>query len=384
VNGKVWFTEGGQRAYTGVNPNHSRVVQFDPATSTFQVYNVPGDNNAISGLTYANGRMWFASSAHEVENYIVNGQPQRNVAHIPAKLVSFDPNQVPFTDGTTFDYSQAPLGLVCASGANEASCYHEYPFADCSSWPFFCSSNSNPTRPGNLLADPAGDIWFTDFGGAVAPCAMSSNPGPFCPASGIAPGNNLIGRVHPTTVIGTPSIDQFPLPAPITGNLAVSQFRSGPWALARASDGHIIVSEFLDSTLARLDVTMIPSGSCTQLDANGNNPCIQELVIPEARYPGSSVGGGFQTVNLADEGVQGIALDASGNVWFAQTAPNLQNRVASLGFVKADWSGIVRLPPLNPFPGRGAYSGAGLAVGPSGEIWFADFYRQRVGRLRAG
>jgi len=44
---------------------------------------------------------------------------------------------------------------------------------------------------------------------------------------------------------------------------------------------------------------------------------------------------------------------------------------------------MVRLPPLSLFPGEGGAAAAGIAIDPAtGDIWFAEFYRQRIGRLR--
>lgn len=70
--GRVWFTQGGALLYPPndllpgeVVPNHSRVISYDPATAAanrFRVYNVPGDNNQISGIPWdtGRGRVWFA------------------------------------------------------------------------------------------------------------------------------------------------------------------------------------------------------------------------------------------------------------------------------------------------------------------------------------
>jgi hypothetical protein len=51
--------------------------------------------------------------------------------------------------------------------------------------------------------------------------------------------------------------------------------------------------------------------------------------------------------------------------------------------VTPDFSFIARLPPLPRAAGEPATSAAGLAVDPrTGDIWFAEFWSKRIGRLR--
>ena len=73
--GNVWFTKGGQSPYDGVHPNHSRIIRFDPGKKKFRVYDLPGDNSQVSALAFVSGRIWYATGAHDVENYVENRQP---------------------------------------------------------------------------------------------------------------------------------------------------------------------------------------------------------------------------------------------------------------------------------------------------------------------
>jgi hypothetical protein len=57
-------------------------------------------------------------------------------------------------------------------------------------------------------------------------------------------------------------------------------------------------------------------------------------------------------------------------------------RAASLGFVTPDWKNVVLLPSLRPFPISAPANFAGVAIDHvSGDIWFAEFQRKRIGLL---
>ncbi len=383
--GNVWFTEGGQGAYGGIYPNRSRIVRFDPGKKKFRVYDVPADNSQVSAIAVVSGRVWFATGAHDVENYVVGGQPVVVRAHVPAKIVSFDPGRIPFGDGTTIDYSRVSLSRVCAVGSNETSCYHEYPipdsctlgtdgFADCTHGGWIA------TRPLSLLVAAAdGKVWYGDYGGPLARQPFLGTGLSFVFAS---PGNNVVGRVTPTsTVSGSPMIDLFPLAKPLAGGR--------PTTIAEATSGDIAISENLDNTFSLLSKTSVVGSpaTCMQLQANHKNSCMSEIFVPDFSYKdvdgtkhvavnGSSVDPG------QGEGVYGIGFDGDRNLWFTQTGPDQPNRLPSLGYVTPDWAKVVRLPPMGIFPARTGYSGLGMTVDQSGNVWFADFLRQRVSRLR--
>jgi streptogramin lyase len=381
--GNVWFTEGGQNGYGGIYPNRSRIVRFDPGKKKFRVYDVPEDNSQVSAIAVVSGRVWFATGAHDVENYVENGLPVVVRAHVPAKIVSFDLGRIAFGDGTTIDYSRASLSSVCAVGSNDTSCYHEYPIpdsctlgadgvADCTHGGWIA------TRPLSLLvAGVDGKVWYGDYGGPLArlPLFGSSFVIP-------SPGNNLVGRVQPTSVVsGSPAIDLFPLATPLVGGR--------PTAIAEATNGDIAISEYLDNTISLLRRTSVigSPATCMQLQANHKNSCMSEAFVPDFSYTDvdgtkhAAVNGSTVDPGQGD-GVYGIGYDGAGNLWFAQTGPDQPNRLPSLGYVSPDWTKVVRLPPMGIFPARTGYSGLGMTVAQNGDVWFADFLRTRVSRLR--
>ena len=65
ADGMVWFTQGGWETAASAS-NYSRVVAFDPTTSTMCTYDVPGDNaNVIRVAAVGSGQqmqIWFAES----------------------------------------------------------------------------------------------------------------------------------------------------------------------------------------------------------------------------------------------------------------------------------------------------------------------------------
>ena len=362
--GIVWFAEGGAYLYDGVNPNHSRIVAYDPVSRGFNVYNVPGDRNEILGLAWdrARWRVWFTESSR-----VYNCVPWLGCSTaLPARLVSFDPNRIPpdgrfaFAtagvacnggDGTTAGACSNVPGRACVTAgdcelaeqvcpggpSSDAACYHEYPIPD--------------TKPGHLVVDGAGAVWFTAHGGG-----------------------NYLGRLDPVTGV----VKAFPLPQPLQSSF----FGGAPWQIAVAANGDIVFTEFADSAIARFDISKLANPACLSLNASKQNPCITRLVTPGG-------GPGVQTVHS-------LAIDAKGNTWFSQGAPvDGLNLTTSLGYVTADWKGITMLPPLSLYPCGStgtdcgeppshpvAFAGAGVAIDRStGDIWVAEFFRRRLGRL---
>jgi hypothetical protein len=87
-----------------------------------------------------------------------------------------------------------------------------------------------------------------------------------------------------------------------------------------------------------------------------------------------------------------LAEDEDGNVWLTQYRWETSAGLApSVGFWKADRSGVVMFPTLSLFndssfvcpTGYAGYTGAGITVNrENGDVWFADYCRKRMGRLR--
>lgn len=361
-NGTVWFAEGGGSLYNGAHANHSRVVSYDPSSHAFNVYNVPGDKNEVLGLAWdeGRGRVWFTTSGRAYNCFPWYGC---SVA-LPARLVSFDPTRIP--PNNTFAFSTAGLTCnggspttagtcsnapsrpclvasdcvlaeqVCPSGvSDDSACYHEYPIPN--------------TTAAHLVVDAAGAVWFTAYAGG-----------------------DYLGRLDPST----DTLTAFPLPTPRQGSV----FGSAPWQIAVAANGDIVFTEFADGEIGRFDISQLANPACLTLNASNQNPCIETFVTPEL---GPSV-----------QKIHSLAIDPDGNTWFAH-AGNVPGLPGSLGYVTADWSGIVMLPPLSLYPcaadgsdcgvppGYPApFDGAGVAIDQSsGDVWVAEFSRRRLARL---
>jgi hypothetical protein len=77
-----------------------------------------------------------------------------------------------------------------------------------------------------------------------------------------------------------------------------------------------------------------------------------------------------------------VAFAADGRLWFGQHV-DAEDQPSHLGFFTADGRHVVRLPPLQRFPGGGVPAVDGVAVDPTtGDVYFCEFVRKRIGRLR--
>jgi hypothetical protein len=138
-----------------------------------------------------------------------------------------------------------------------------------------------------------------------------------------------------------------------------------------APNGDIYFNEAFDASVSRFDGSRADDPACLTLDAQGQNPCIESRVIPN-----------FDLVNQA---VHSIALDGEGRLWFTTRDAREEGaeNTASVGFVTAGFGAAVLFPPLEAFPGDGAAHNTGIAFDPAtGDVWFAEFLRKRIGRLQ--
>jgi streptogramin lyase len=390
---RVWFTQGGAEPYPGDEPDHSRVVSYDPRDASgagFRVFNVPGDHNSVFGVAWdaRRHRIWFTEAARQSEGF-------PPVVAQRARLVSFDPGRIPFDNHFDFAVSTAcapapdpqqpgrcsnvpwracltPDDCVLAEQicppdtADDSGCYHEYELP-----------GGDVYQPGHVVVHPDGSVWYTAYWGG-----------------------NHIGRLDPES--GGFSI--FPLPQPVgfdtcdyhrclcasvpvdascTDCCVLKTFGTAPWDIKVADNGDVVFSEYVNAAVARFDSARLSDPACRALDKSGSNPCIQQL-----RVPGTALV--YQ--------VHSIALGSDHNVWFTEAGPMSDAKASTaVGYVRADWDGTVLLPPLSLYPfynSTGAYcptdfdafvsfTGAGIAFdGVTGDLWFADYCRKRLGRLR--
>ena len=102
---------------------------------------------------------------------------------------------------------------------------------------------------------------------------------------------------------------------------------------------------------------------------NTHNPCIREI---------ADTG-----IDLTRDQMHSIAFAPDRRLWFSEHGPQKGATAASIGFVTADRGEVVRLPPLAAYSGNGNAGVAGLAIDPiSGDVWFCEFWRRRIGRIR--
>ncbi len=239
-------------------------------------------------------------------------------------LASFDPERIPYDNH--FDFSTSLMHQVCEEGEPTDDCYRVYRLPPGSK------------HPAHMVVDDHGLIWYTAYWG------------------------NRIGVLHPESG----RIIEYPLPEPIGLGDPVWVVGSGPWQMVEAPNGDIIFCEFFDSTIDRFIARRALDPDCRSLNGEGRNPCIVEWVVPGA--------------DLRNQRVHSIAYDLEGRLWFTQSA--VAEGDTSLGFITADWQTCVRLPDLNAFPARTYADGAGISVDPTtGDIYFCEFKRQRIGRL---
>ena len=309
-DGTVWFTQGGWPHYSGEYFNTSRVVQYDPLTREFACFNLPNDKASVVGVLIdeLRGMIWYTES----ESYSGNA-----IAAFPMSSMlsncAFDP------------YSSQQRDPICSDGPND-SCHWRFP-------------RPNPTGfPAHLAMDAAGNIWFTEFWG------------------------NRIGRLTPETG----EIIELPLPTPIVQQGPGIWVGSGPWELAFDDNGDLWVGEFFDATILRIRPSLMATEDCQQLDANGQNPCIEEMLV-------ASNGIDQKTLHTISIGVDGL-------VWFAvEESSDEEGRrtIAEFGFISpAHDDAIVLLPMKNVGPA------AGVVQDPlTHEVWFAQFYDNQIGRL---
>ncbi len=300
ADGSIWFTQGGGPHYHGVHPNPSRIVRFNPVTSTFSCYPSPVDNNNVFGVLVdeQRDRVWYAEAAF-----------------IPGNAISvFDPSTL---SGDCNESAES--ARICLAGET-AGCHRRFILP-------------GATRsPAHLVLDDDGDIWFTEYWG------------------------NGIQQFDPDTG----EFMAVPFRAPIVREGPGIWSGSGPWEMAWGEDGELWVTEFFDATLVRVDTAAAEAGGCSQLDASGTNPCVEEVVV-------TSTGFDVRTMHS-------VAPAAGGRVWFGSSG-----EPSRVGFVSTRHDDeVVFLPIELPSTNLG-----GIAEdAATGDIWFTQYFDKSLGRLQ--
>ncbi|PCJ53363.1 MAG: hypothetical protein COA70_08655 [Planctomycetota bacterium] len=225
--GRIWFTQGGGSLYSGLHPNHSRIVCVlpdAPGGLQFRVYNVPFDWNEVIGLTWDPTRnwIWFAQGG------LAAG----------SRIVGFDPDQIPWDNN--FDFSTSLQHQAGTPGLESDPVFH-----------FFDVPNPS-AHVAHLMVKSNGDIWFTHYWGRA------------------------IGRLQPFSG----GMTTYPVPAHVSRALPAIVVGAGPWQIVEAPNGDIVFNEFFDATITRFDITRADDPLTWQLDANGLNPGMTDREVP--------------------------------------------------------------------------------------------------------
>jgi streptogramin lyase len=271
--------------------------------------------------------------------------------------------------------------LVCpANVVDDTHCFHEYPVAD-------------SYHLSHLVVSASGDVWYANYGPT---------------------GQSNIERLN----VATATVTKYPVHPPFGGLF------NGTWKVTLAANGDVLISAYTENTVARFDASRVNDSACLSLtsattncqtapDSTCRNPCITEL-FPAPGFGAATCSGGptpgaacQRDSDCGAGGVcrfpqvtHGVAEDAGGNVWFNLGGTQTTTALAStVGYWKANRTGIVLLPTPQLFPGSPGdycfggttdyYSGAEITVNQTalnaqtaGDVWFADFCRKRLGRLR--
>jgi streptogramin lyase len=253
---------------------------------------------------------------------------------------------------------------VCPPGVvDDAACFHEYPLP----------SSAEVVLPAHVMVHSDGSIWYAAYWGG-----------------------NHIGRLDPATG----EVAVFPLSEP--DGMAACDYDScgcffdppdpcpshccqyqllhwGPWSVVEEpTSGDVLFCGQTSLQIGRIAGDAAGDARCDALDG-GENPCVREWTVPSLEP-------------LADL-VHSIARAPDGRIWVS-ASPGLAldaNRnpddASSIGFLDPATDRILMFPPISRYPfsdatGFLSFGGAGIAIAPDGAIWFADYFRHRLGTLR--
>ena len=320
--GRIWMPESGPAL--GPPRDHGRIVMYDPPNHQIRVYDLPGDQNGLFGITWdaARRRVWVAqtdSLAYGIGSALVSFDPER----VPFETFSWTPSSTPglpvqtvqstfaFATTATCDTdstgmygtcSNAPTHacqsvedcvdaqLICSPGTlDDSGCFHEY--------------RVGIYQPAHLVVHPDGHVWFAEYA-----MAFGSHLGRLDPSSG--------------------GVELFPLaPAPY-------------------APGEIPLQLLSYVVLAPWDI---------QVAADGSHPPM---------------------THLSEGRLLTVAFDRQRNIWFDQGYLDRRDKFHLWPPVLAltNDSGVATI----------AYHGIGgvVAVDPrSGDIWATDYIGRRLNRL---
>jgi hypothetical protein len=384
---------------------------YDPTAGVIRTLNVPGDRNGLFGLSWdpLRGKIWFTQTRRSMQVNIFTeavAQKARLTSFVPECIGAgicnpSNPNYSVENWQSLFDFDASAATWTClggstsppavgtcqnASGNNGRKCFTNQ---DCVLSNVVCPSNvvydywcfheyeipdtpQRVTSPAHALAHSDGTIWYSAYWGG-----------------------NHIGRLDP----GTGVWQQYPLPDPVDqascnyngcdcffdtpnppcpwrccGYLLI---HTGPWSVVEESSRNVALSFQNQPAVGRFDFSRANDPACLALDGQGQNPCISHYFIPNH--------------DPDTQSIHSAATDVAGNVWLSQGGGEVNcAQLTSVGFLQVNTNRVLMFPPLSFYPKMSGNPPTCTAAGPAGlasdptssGMWFADFFRHRLGRIR--
>ena len=232
---------------------------------------------------------------------------------------------------------------------------------------------------------PDGNLSVIAGGGATPP---STTPGPATSAalsfpSGVAvdangnvyiadAGNNVIEKVTPDGDLSVIAGGGGTLPSTTSGP-ATSALLNGPRGVAVDTAGNVYIADTGNNFVEVVDFV---SGRISLLAGGGGT-------TPQASQASNSWDGHFGLgTNIALNGPRGVAVDASGIVYIADTGNNVIERVTSSILSVVAGGGTASPSPLGPATHKLLNAPNGVAVVPSGTLYIADTDHDVVERIQ--
>jgi sugar lactone lactonase YvrE len=225
-------------------------------------------------------------------------------------------------------------------------------------------ATSSPLNgPAGVAVDSSGDVYVADSGNHVV--------------EKVTPGGTLT-VIAGNGVEGSPGSEAFP---PHAGVPATSSVLNEPEGLAVDSAGDVYVADPLDQVVEKIT----PSGTLTVIAGDGELGALAE----EAFSPHPGVGATTSDLHFPE----GVAVDPSGNVYIGDLRNNVVERVTPSGILSViAGTGTEGAPPSEAFapgPGVPAITSAlkhpeGLAFDASGDLYVADSQNGLVERITPG
>lgn len=402
--GRVWTTENGNVFCASNQPNHSRILMFEPrlppSATNPRVFNVPGNNNDVVGTVYDQHRrhLWFMESRGALASGLGSFDPLLGNLSGDNQLDCPWPGTCDFaTTGLTCDarcsnapargcgapvdcqFCQAdgtcsdPAGKACTTDADCRGTCEIAPgssLGSCTNMCGFCTSDAQ------CFADPSIRCGVCSNASerpclTVHDCALADHvcPSPtsdqrtcmaeyheldfhsFQPAHVTIDRKNMLWYTNYFTANDIrrfdPSTSQFTtfnLPRPPVTDPSTA-FGSWPWQIFATRTGDILFTGFASGQVGRLNGAKLKDQS-----VDCSNPMTGYDFCGNRQF-GASPCVEVKTVPGPPQFVHSIAVDRFGNVWFGGAgATNDPGLPSSLGFVSKDFTQIALLPPLSLFP----------------------------------